>query len=236
MITLPAPSALRLPPHSSLSPPSLLHPGLTIELHGCVLELVCDACAAVRAATAPDTAAFRAASRDPARRGPACEQPGCQGLLRTKIMLYDDADEDLIIDDSCLDTLADDLVRPPIRLDALPSLPSPPAGGPSLNNSSQARAARLRASVPHTTRRPRPCAGRRGPRRVVGHLLRAERLRGALPQGPPRPPGGGPRQRAPGALLPRELAARPPAAPRGANSDPPERTGAAERALASGSF
>jgi NAD-dependent SIR2 family protein deacetylase len=108
----------------SLGPPwSVAAPdGLTLEMHGCALDVVCERCADVSPLSPPVARAFKAAAaaapgaaaaagprcaalcagpgaRPGASPGPAAAAPRgprCGGPLRPRVMLYDDPSEALI--------------------------------------------------------------------------------------------------------------------------------------------
>lgn len=65
--------------------------GLSVEMHGCVLEAVCEGEACKAVLPLDDGLAAGLA------RGAAC--PKCGGALRIRVMMYDDEDEELITDD-----------------------------------------------------------------------------------------------------------------------------------------
>ncbi len=74
--------------------------GVTLEMHGCARDAVCEACGAVSALTPKLLRAFRAAPSH-AARAPRCAAattttPPCGGALRPRVMLYDDPSEALI--------------------------------------------------------------------------------------------------------------------------------------------
>jgi NAD-dependent SIR2 family protein deacetylase len=77
---------------------------LTLEMHGCAREAVCEACAGVSPLTPALGRAFRAAPALP----PRCRLPACGGALRPRVMLYNDPNEGLITP-SFDDSLAADL-------------------------------------------------------------------------------------------------------------------------------
>jgi NAD-dependent SIR2 family protein deacetylase len=69
--------------------------GVTLEMHGCARDAVCEACGAVSPLTPLLIRAFRAAPAQPAR-APRCAASACAGALRPRVMLYDDPSEALI--------------------------------------------------------------------------------------------------------------------------------------------
>ena len=109
-----------LPLFSATSSPERPREGVTLEMHGCCLDVVCEACAAVAPLAPPLRKAFRAAAAAAgggggrggaaAAAGPrgsaavalpeASDAPAalarCGGALRPRVMLYDDPAEALI--------------------------------------------------------------------------------------------------------------------------------------------
>lgn len=78
--------------------------GVTVEMHGNVHYLVCPQCHA----TAPMSAALARQIR--AREPLPCTAPGCgRGLMRFKVMMYDDGEAECITPDDVMDLMEEDV-------------------------------------------------------------------------------------------------------------------------------